>query len=193
MVLSKRTRKTIQILADAHHDSNNKTAVVDCFELGRATLQGQGLELTNPHLFYNYQFYASHTFKKYDDKEILVIRTEHLWRDTNELNRLLLLDTDGSDATTEEEFLPEGLVRSYGSEQYPVKSGLSKLGKVVFCCFLIDEIQIFRDLTWQAANLDDLEKQKYLDGLYDDCGVPTEARIKDFSWTTWRETSCWIT
>lgn len=188
LVLARKKSKTIVTVAGGENYHSNETKGVNCFDLGGDALRGRGVELLNTHFFHNYKRYAAQTVDEYSNKEVLVIRTELLWDDTKRLNTLLL-ESD-MNRPRNEHALAEGRNHTYGSERNPVKSGLSDEGKLSFCCFLSDELQIFQDLTWRATNLNQAEKRRYLDNVYDDCNVKKEERVMTFSWSNWRGSSC---
>ena len=208
-ILAAKANETKKVIVQDYKDPN-VTTVEDCFNLGQKTLRGRGHSVQNGHLVDNYDFYASLTFLKYPEKEVLVIRTENLWGDIEDLN-LQLADAlvkhqvvynatvlhrreETASALTFRNIT--GLSITHGSERYVVTSDLSQEGKESLCCILSDENQIFENIVRRATNFDKLEKEKYLDGLYSDCGVTKLDREKyhqtipfsedaAFSWSQW--------
>jgi hypothetical protein len=174
--------KSIQV-QDFHNA--NVTNFVDCFDLGTKTLNGQGHLMQSSHLFYNYAFYASESIRANPEKEVLVIRTENLWRDVTELNMdlantLVEYGAIYNDTVlhnrkqTASEFTFSNLTNhtvSHGSEAYAVSAGLTKKGREVLCCHLSVENQVFEDVVRAAVNINDAEKEEYLGKFYSECGV----------------------
>ena len=136
--------------------------------------------------------YAKRSFIKHPEKEVLVIRTERIWEDAANLNLALAeslvpggsaynvtilhnRNETGTNTTFEN---VEGHRRSWNSEKYAVKSGLSKEGREFLCCFLSDENQIFEDIVLRAGNIDEREKEEYLGQLYNDCRITLSDREK---------------
>lgn len=107
---------------------------------------------------------------------------EELWGDLTDLDR-----AQGGIGDFESS---EGFRYSHGSETYSVHSGLSKQGKVTFCCFLYKDNEIFESIVRRAVNLQEAEKEKYLDTLYEDCGITAEERAVGFSWPYWARQKC---
>jgi cytidylate kinase len=52
-----------------------------------------------------------------------------------------------------------------------VKSGLSKEGTGILWCHFSKDNQAFEDIVRRAVNMEDEEKERYLDQLYHDCGI----------------------
>ena len=114
-----------------------------------------------------------------------MIRTEELWKDVKDLNCAL-------NGTDEEILVNDNYTHSHNSENFAVHTDLSDEGKAVICCFLSDENQIYQDLLIRAANLNNMEKQRYLDRLYSDCGIAKtkEAASGNFYWSSWQRNGC---
>ena len=79
---------------------------------------------------------------------------------------------------------------THGSESFQVRSGLTKRGKAMVCCHNSAENQIFEDIVRNAINMKEIDKEKYLYGLYRDCGVTLLDQKQyleqgGFSWTDW--------
>lgn len=179
---------------------------LDCYNLAKKTLRGKGFPAHNSHLFANYKAYADVTVSSFPDKEVLVVRTEHLWDDIERLNMALAdslveygivynqtilhnWEETGSKSTFKN---ISGHAFSHGSENYTVKSGLSKLGKETLCCHMSEDNKIFEDIVRGAVNFDEKEKEKYLNLFYDDCGICKADRDEysreigtGFGWDQW--------
>jgi len=78
----------IQVPDYSSNTNNNGGVEIDCRDFGRDNLIGIGNE---SHLFQNYARYAAVTINNFPEKEIFVLRTEELWKDVIQTNRLLLL------------------------------------------------------------------------------------------------------
>uniref|UniRef100_A0A7S0GHJ8 Uncharacterized protein n=1 Tax=Proboscia inermis TaxID=420281 RepID=A0A7S0GHJ8_9STRA len=155
----------------------------DCYDVGYSTLIGNGHVLHASHLRSNYKSYASKTSWKYPEKEVFAARTEYLWEDLGALNLAL----GGTSNLTEYARLKE----THGSESYKVKSKLSKVGRATFCCHLHDENEIYEQLILSSVNLPMREKQKTLNVLYEDCGIPlNQYQNSSFSWKEWAQSRC---
>ena len=193
VLLDKFERNETKTATMPAYNAPNDTSTIDCTGLAQEALQGKAHVLTVSHLSTNYRFYANPTFIRHPEKEIFVVRTENLWNDIDELNTALagtlvkygevynatILENKDLTATSLAFKNVTGYAMTHGSGEYKVKSGLSKKGKEIICCHLSEENQIFEDLVRRAANLDSLEKNRYLDGLYSDCGI-TEANQREF-------------
>ena len=176
-IMAEKKKKFIQTVThvslQSYQGDEIPTKEMDCFDLGVSALRGNGLELINEHILYNYRRYASFTVDVYPNVEILAIRTEHLWHDTKTLNQLLLKRGEEQTSLADSR---RGMPQvehtfSYGSEQFEVKSDLTAWGKAILCCFLSEEIVVFVNLTLQASNLCASEKEKYLEQIWGDCGL----------------------
>jgi len=175
-------------------------STIDCFEVGTKVLEGNGHVLMNGHLSKNYESYTTWTTTRYPDKEVFVIRTEELWNDVEALNHALVVaeenQTDHKNETPSLSFAYTSRTNiSHGSETFSVSSGLSKEGRAILCCYLSNENKLFEELVRRAVNLAKLEKEKYLDQLYSDCGIPIEESQQHggsntFAWNQWRKTNC---
>jgi hypothetical protein len=113
------------------------------------------------HLHYNYEYYVNMTLSTYPQKEVFVVRTEHLWDDLSELDMMV----GGSGPLSR-----AGSKYDHGSSVYKVRSKLSNQGKQLLCYGLRKEIQIYKDLIQRAVNLDDSEKKDAIDAVDKDCG-----------------------
>jgi hypothetical protein len=123
---------------------------------------------------------------------VIAIRTESLWDDVDRLNMALVETLVMYGAVYNATLLHnrqetasrltfndlKNHTRSHGSEGYKVKSGLSKEGKEILCCHLSEDNQVFEDIVRRAVNMEDEEKERYLDQLYNDCGISKSEREK---------------
>ena len=162
------------------HEDN---VTIDCFAIGKQTLQGFGHVLYNTHLAKNYAWYTKFTTKIYPQKEVLALRTDHLWDDIIHLNSLLGGNNDLFYGIIGHKF-------THGSESRLFSSTLSPKGKEVICCNIRSEIQTYQILLQKASNLNAMDKKSALDELYDDCGILESMRNESFSWMKWRNDYC---
>lgn len=170
------------VLAHKNHEAVNSFGK-ECYTLGQSTLIGNGHISHAQHLKQNYQLYARKTIWKYPEREVFVVRTEHLWEDLGALNLAL-----GGSSSFQEHV---GITKTHGSESYEVKSKLSKLGRATFCCHLHQENEIYVQLIQSSVNLLMSEKQKTLNVLYEDCGIPLhQYQSPSFSWKEWANSRC---
>ena len=157
--------------------------IVDCFTIGKETLEGFGNTLYNTHLSSNYAWYAKWSIYKYPEREVLALQTDHLWKDILHLNSLLGGNND----------LLQGIIGhkfSHGSEFYKISSTLSQKGKEVICCYIRSENEVYKHLIQKAANLKPIEKKEALDELDNDCRIPESMRNETFSFINWRNDYC---
>jgi len=118
------------------------------------------------HISLNYGFYYRRTFLKYPEKDVVVVRTEHLFDDLQNIEYLL-----GGTA------LVQGSVtghesRDWGSTKY-VSSGKITDPKdlQVLCCAIESEARIYIELLERASNLSEDEKKESLEAFEDRCNV----------------------
>ena len=159
-----------------------------CGQLGTETLSGRGKKNTCIHLFWNYKRHldaVSELLKKPEnDLEILVIRTDAFWQDVKELNHFV-----GGNETFDH---VQNITRTYGSESFKVRSGLStSRQRFAMCWVLSEENQMYENLIRLAANLSPKEKEATLRHLYEYCGVIEDMKASstapiNFSWAEWK-------
>lgn len=140
----------------------------ECKALGQQVLLGQLDRHTihlGVHMIANYKHYLNRTTLMNPDKEILVIRTESLWADMKHLD--LWLGGNGTFGNL------EGLKISHGSETYAKRDELSETGTKLLCCFLLDEMILYRHLLESAANLDEGTKSDAIISAAKQCYFPT--------------------
>jgi hypothetical protein len=131
--------------------SNN----TNCSELAWSSIAGK-IDLKNhgafAHMVFNFQYYTNKTIARFPSKEVLVVRTENLWQDLGDLDRLL--GGDGAFGHL------RGSSVTHGSEHHKYNRSISESGAKLLCCALQDEIRVFRDLIDRATNLDKETKLK---------------------------------
>ena len=158
-----------------------------CHHRGKFLFEGRIQSVAHTH--YNLKHYYKSMLHSQISKEILVIRTEHLWDDIVSLDVLL-----GGD----------GLFEHYGTHETHVANekkimkesldDFTKSEKVTFCCWLHSEYEVYLDIMSLAVNLDDQQKYEALkDSFYDQCNAVfidlKVASIKD-SFRTWKQNVC---
>jgi hypothetical protein len=138
------------MMATSNSSSSNHT---DCSELAWSSLAGN-IDINKhgvaAHMVFNFRYYTKKTIGKFPSKEVLVVRTENLWQDLGDLDRLL--GGDGAFGHL------HGSSVTHGSENYKNRRSISESGAKLLCCALQDEMNIFRDLMNRATNLDDATK-----------------------------------
>jgi len=153
----------------------------DCHDMAVQALAGNGSITAVPHLHMNYNYYHELTTALYPSRPVLAIRTEFLWYDLEEIDRML-----GGDGV----FPASGMTYTHGSSAFRVKDkGLSASDKQIFCCHLITELQLYQDLIERSINLYTSEKREVIDPLYQDCGRSTDT-MREMSWRRWEEMAC---
>lgn len=120
------------------------------------------------HLFFNHMYYVKSTIRAYPDKEVMVVRTEHLWEDLQGIESILGGGTINREAYKDQ---------THGSGQ-ALKGGLSRCGARALCCSLQDEIRIFTEVLEMASNLDDSKKKQTMDDLYERCTVSSFTELE---------------
>ena len=162
--------------------NETETMVVECIKEGRNEIEGHGSART--HLFFNYAFYKRQA-DQIQQNPIYVLRTEHLWEDVIQTNRMLLgMTVSAASATSEQEvdnppswisdlmkLKNSNHMHTHGSEGYIVKSRLNQKQRETFCCYLSEENQIYENLLWTAVNLSSEQKFQTMMKLYQDCGI----------------------
>jgi hypothetical protein len=130
--------------------SNSSTSnYTDCSELAWSSLAGKidiGKHPVAAHMVANFHHYTNKTIARFPSKEVLVVRTEDMWQDLVNLDRLL-----GGDGVFGH---LHGSSVTHGSEKHKDRRSISESGAKLFCCALQDELRIFRDLMNRATNLD---------------------------------------
>jgi hypothetical protein len=152
---------------------NGSPATESCVELAKKSLAGQLDWKQVPlaaHMTANYQHYTGKTVAAAHattaDKEVLVVRMQHMWGDLKALDRQL--GGAGNFGAV------EGSVYTHGSESYSSSSKrISEAGVQLLCCALQKELEIYRDLMYAAANLHELVKRDTVQAAVERCGWKT--------------------
>lgn len=137
-----------------------------CYELGVKVLSGIGSQKAAGHLAMNYAHYDRLVLSKYPGRDILALRTEHLWDDLSGVD--VLLGGSGH-------FVHAGEAKTHKSETHVIRQGLSPSGTRTICCYLANELQIYEDLLRQAINLSPSEKASTISIVYEQCGISFDA------------------
>ena len=149
-----------------------ETQQFKCRDLARQMVQGKPKSKAVPHMFYNYEYYATSGIWKYPEKEFFGIRTEHEWEDWVAVDQWI-----GGSGSYEKTY---GLKFSHGS-QYFEPSPLSTEAYRKLCCVLGQEIDVYLKMFDLAVNLDEAAKQQSEQQIRDQCGVTAAV-----SWEDWR-------
>lgn len=166
---------TLEDLASVPFEHGNENIDKTCRESIRGMVGGgnEKYRKQSTHAYFNYAHYkkvtslndttANGTFQ--NNKEIFVLRSEHLWQDASSLD--MLLNGTGN-------FNSEQRNVTHGSENYHKHtSTVSKLGYELLCCMLIDEINVFEEIMYMAENLSEREKYDTVRDVERRCGVLT--------------------
>ena len=183
----------LQPLGRNSDNNNNKLRIGShltqdqCSHWARAAVQGA--VPASYHNYYNYDWYAHHMFGGGDDredgtssynKEVFVIRAEHLQQDWIEINRILSGD---SESTSNASFFPASLQEHQNAAQHkalPVfNKTASREGITNLCRALCEEIQIYKRLLQRAVNLQAQDWEISLRELRDVC--PDETSLDPHS------------
>ena len=117
-------------------------------------------------MYYNMHHYTVETIDEYPDKEVLVVRTESLWKDVKDLDIML-----GGKGTFGE---IEGTRDSHGSEHYKrSNTTFSTSDYGLLCCALSNEMDLYRRLVELAVNLNTAAKQHTIASTTRKCGFST--------------------
>ena len=141
-----------------------------CRDMAQDLLVGK-LRLLVPHMRYNYDYYATHSIRKFPRKEYFGIRTENEWEDFVMVDRMI-----GGSGLYEKMHKP----RTHGSQYYQ-PSPLSKEAYQKLCCVMRDEFQVYFEFFDAAKNLNENDKEEKEQTIRDRCGIPETS-----SWETWR-------
>jgi hypothetical protein len=145
-----------------------------CKDLGRNVAQGRidhdqwhnNVEINQPnHMKANYKHNMELTTLRYPKKEVLVVRLEHLWEDMKQLDSWL-----GGDGSFEK---LDGLKKNVADDTNSEKSSLSEEGTKLFCCLLLEEMEMYRHLVELALNLNDEAKADTIQIAAKQCYFPT--------------------
>eukprot|EP00980_Cylindrotheca_fusiformis_P018738 scaffold6241_cov129-Cylindrotheca_fusiformis.AAC.15 len=164
--LYKKCFRTVQEMLEGLLEKN------DCGILAQQVLIGNS-SMGGSHFPYNYQYYERNTILEKYNRLVAVIRTEHLWQDTQELDKQL----GGSGGKLE----GYGMRYShYASDNLNIAADMAVIAKApsMLCCVLVDEIASYQRLLLKAINLTPEQKQQSLEQVLSHCGisagVPTE-------------------
>jgi len=152
-----------QTLALAFNHSHSDP---NCTSMAHTTFTGQDSmgALSAGHMRVNIRKYANRTIGVYPEKDVLVVRTEHLWDDLKELDIFLGGKGDFGEM--------EGLAVTHGSNVWYNKP-LSNEEARLLCCGLQDEIAAYHDLVQLAVNLKNSIKEETWGRALKRCGVNT--------------------
>lgn len=145
-----------------------------CPELAWSALRGQLDTNKNEvaaHMVCNFDYYTNITTVRFPEKEILVVRTNHMWEDLVNLDRLL-----GGNGTFGD---MHGSQVTHGSHTHAHKRPLSDSGYKLLCCGLEGELKIHNYLLRRATNLDENSKADSQLETLAKCGVSSWAELRN--------------
>ena len=99
------------------------------------------------------QYYTEKTIESNQNTSVLAIRTEKLWEDTKRVDQFIGGTGD---------FRREGLQVTHGSERFIDQANLSEDASRLWCCVLLHELQLYRNIIERAANLNAIERTSTL-------------------------------
>jgi hypothetical protein len=142
----------------------NKTS--SCIDLAYKAIQGRIIdEKTFSYMQYNTNYYFTKTIGTYPSKGVLVVRTESLWDDLNDIDLRL-----GGNGTF-------GLVNKESNDFHDIQNGqrndtlpLSVGDSALLCCAMQVELHAFRRLLDRAVNLNEASKQATISNAAQRCG-----------------------
>lgn len=116
----------------------------------------------------NYHYYTNDLLHEYNSsqKEIFLLRTNYFWKDWESINYIL---GGGHNSTIE---INHHTHRQNKEHKVIVSNRTISLGGLVnFCKFLCAEIQLYKELIYRAANLNDMDKDTSLNELKETCPI----------------------
>jgi hypothetical protein len=116
----------------------------------------------------NFRYYHNNTLRTYPDKEVWVIRSEHVLEDLNALEVLL----GGEDGRYDQEFAAN-LTRPLA--KFVQKQTLSEKVTKLLCCALRDEFVVVNDVLHRAANFNNVLKYQAWSETLNECGFDSWA------------------
>lgn len=121
---------------------------------------------TMGHITMNYAYYYRRTFRKYPEKDIVVIRTDHLWEDLQNLEYKL-----GGTASIQGESTGHDS-QTHGSGKYSTSEKVTDPKDLqALCCAISSEARIYIELIERAINLSDEEKKESLQAFEKRCNL----------------------
>ena len=128
----------------------------ECTELARQVVEGRmdGPGFRQTPFQFDMRYYASKTIDRYPDKNVLVIRSEYVWDDLNDLD--LKLGGTGSFHARE------------GNEEYHTSKDAADYRSL--CCMLQEEMRTYRRLLELAVNIDGKSKETTIMSAAKRCG-----------------------
>ena len=143
------------------HPVTNQTT--SCQDVARQALTERHTKRWG-HFSMNYQYYHDRTIGKFPHKDVVVVRTEHLWHDLQQVEYWM-----GGNATVGPE--TRGVV-SHGSEQFALKGQLTDPQQVqLLCCVVQAEVRLYVQILQRAVNLKQGEKQESIQALAQRCNL----------------------
>jgi hypothetical protein len=116
----------------------------------------------------NFRYYHNKTLKQHPNKEVWVVRSEHVLEDLNALEVLL----GGVEGQYNLEYAAN-LTRPVA--QYMQKQSVSERVTKLLCCALRDEFVVVNDVLHRAANFNNVLKYQVWSETLDECGFTSWA------------------
>ena len=165
-----------------------------CQHLAIAVLQANlvAIKPINAHLWFNYRYYYQQTIRAFPDKEILAIRTEHMWQDIVDLD----IVTGGAG-----QFRTAGHVvnanRNSNSSNTQAADTTTRDNRNL-CCLLWHELELYQEIVVRAQNWNQGQKWETLYDVWDTCGIAVDrqgiiGRSRNtmlVSWRDWHSAEC---
>ena len=118
------------------------------------------------HITMNYGYYYRRAFLKYPEKDIVAIRTDHMWEDLQRLEYLL-----GGTALVQGEATGHVTV-SHGSHKYVASEKITDPNQLQgMCCVILSEAKIYMELIERAINLSEEQKKESITAFQKRCNI----------------------
>ena len=151
--------------------AGNSTA--ECNRIAMQTAEGKLHEdvFVASHMSSNLREYYETTVGRFPERNVYVVRTEHLWDDLKSVDQYL--GGTGDFGTR------DGFAVTHGSHQFATVTPLSPVQQQAFCCALRDEFQVYETLVHKAVNLDDATKNRTLNDAMQHCSFDSWQHFLD--------------
>jgi hypothetical protein len=139
-----------------------------CTDLAWMALTARAPAGPSSHMYFNHRYYATNTTQAYPNKEVLVVRTEFLWKDLQGIELLL-----GGGEIVQSQW------NNQVSTKYKKYDQLSQAGAQLLCCAMTDEITAYINILNKAVNLNMEARSHSFAYLLRRCGVESFQKLEE--------------